>query len=147
MGGNIASGAENVNRMYFVLAKDDYHCLPAIPNMDDPSNGGRVNNYMLFQNYPNPFNSGTQIKYQIVETSKVELIIFNIRGQVVKTLIDEEQQQGHYNINWDGKNEYGTSVITGPYFIRLIIKQKKNIDGMTIDNIAYRKVIKMILIR
>ena len=62
-------------------------------------------------------------------------------------MIKDEKQAGHYQIRWDAKNEYGIPVITGQYFIRLIVKQKKEVDTMIINDIVYQKVIKMILLK
>lgn len=56
---------------------------------------------MLFQNYPNPFNSSTIIKYQIKELTKVELEVFDLLGQKIKTLVDENQQAGIYEVVLD----------------------------------------------
>jgi|WetSurMetagenome_2_1015567.scaffolds.fasta_scaffold89908_2 hypothetical protein len=67
------------------------------------------NRFMLYQNYPNPFNPSTNIKYQITknvksETSNVKLIIFDILGKEVATLVNEKQSPGTYEVSWDGTN-------------------------------------------
>jgi hypothetical protein len=58
--------------------------------------------FALLQNYPNPFNPSTQIAYDLASQRHVSLKIFNIMGQVVKTLVDSEQPAGRYTITWDG---------------------------------------------
>ena len=75
-------------------------------------------NFGLEQNYPNPFNSQTNIRFQLSIQSRVKLEIFNILGQKIKTLINEEKSPGYYTIDWDGKNDYGYSVNSGIYFIK-----------------------------
>jgi hypothetical protein len=65
--------------------------------------------FMLEQNYPNPFNSKSNIKYKISkkvkgQTSKVKLIVYDITGKQVTTLVDKEQEIGEYNIMFDGNN-------------------------------------------
>ena len=76
--------------------------------------------FSLSQNYPNPFNPGTQIDFTLPATSKVSLKIFNVRGQQVKYLVqDEEHLAGSYTIEWDGKDDFGVPVSSGVYFYRI----------------------------
>jgi len=70
----------------------------------------------LSQNYPNPFNPTTVISYQLPVNSDVQLQIYNIRGQLVKTLIDREIEAGYHQIHWNGQNEIGRPVASGVYF-------------------------------
>ena len=63
--------------------------------------------FWLFQNYPNPFISSTSIRYSIAKSGRVELKIYNVAGQLVKTLVNGEQKAGTYKIEWDGKDEEG----------------------------------------
>ncbi len=73
----------------------------------------------LFQNYPNPFNPTTEIKYQIPYTSMVRLKIFNILGQLIKTLVNSDQRAGNYQVRWNGTNNYGEKVSSGIYIYRI----------------------------
>ena len=73
----------------------------------------------LQQNYPNPFNPETTISYQLPENSKVELIIYNIKGQKVKTLVNEVLPAGEHSIIWDGKDNNGKHVVSGIYFYKM----------------------------
>lgn len=75
--------------------------------------------FALSQNYPNPFNPTTTIKYQVAENAKVSLTIYDMLGQKVKTLIDNEQEAGYYTVRWDGTNESGSKVTSGIYIYRL----------------------------
>lgn len=72
-------------------------------------------------NYPNPFNSSTHIEYSIAKGGHVLLQIFNIQGQLVKTVIDEYKLPGNYAFDWNGKNQSATPVASGSYFYRLTI--------------------------
>jgi M6 family metalloprotease-like protein len=74
---------------------------------------------ILAQNYPNPLNAETTIAYQLSERGSVQLVIYNVMGQRVKMLVDESQDIGKYQINWDGTNEAGRPVASGVYFYRL----------------------------
>ncbi len=75
--------------------------------------------FVLEQNYPNPFNPETSIKYQIAKQSKVTLIIYDLLGREVKTLINKEQSPGRYTVRWDGKNNNNINISSGIYFYRL----------------------------
>ena len=72
-------------------------------------------NFELYQNYPNPFNPETTIKYQIPVDNHVELKIFNILGQEVKTLVNEGRDAGLYSVKWDGTNSAGEETANGIY--------------------------------
>ena len=75
--------------------------------------------FSLSQNYPNPFNPSTSIKYSITENTRVSLVVYNLLGQAVRTLVNAEQQAGYYTVTWDGKNEFGSSVASGIYIYRI----------------------------
>ena len=71
------------------------------------------------RNYPNPFNPETVIKFAIPESANVQINIYNIRGQRVKSLVNEYFVQGHHEIIWNGTNEHGQIVGSGVYFYRI----------------------------
>ncbi len=75
--------------------------------------------YALSQNFPNPFNPETEINYELPENSKIILKIYNIRGQEVRTLVNEFQKAGIYSLRWDGKSSEGLPVSSGVYLYRL----------------------------
>jgi hypothetical protein len=75
--------------------------------------------YVLEQNYPNPFNPETRIKYSIPEPGFVNLSIYRIDGELVRTLQEGTQLAGSYERIWDGKNGFGNKVGSGVYFYRL----------------------------
>ena len=70
--------------------------------------------YKLIQNYPNPFNPTTKISYEVPKRTFVRLQIFNILGQLIQTLVDEEKQPGTFNVSWNAGN-----VPNGVYFYRI----------------------------
>jgi hypothetical protein len=73
----------------------------------------------LNRNYPNPFNPDTHISFALAENGVVNLTIYNIKGQKVKTLVDDHLVPGNYNLIWNGKNEDNKPVASGVYFFRL----------------------------
>ncbi|MCD4818882.1 MAG: T9SS type A sorting domain-containing protein [Candidatus Cloacimonetes bacterium] len=76
----------------------------------------------LGTNYPNPFNPETTIKYNLKTDANVELEIYNIKGQKVKTLVNNEMKAGAHTIVWQGKDENNNSVSSGVYFYKLNTK-------------------------
>lgn len=75
----------------------------------------------LLQNHPNPFNPTTTIEFSIQNDSKVELLIFNIKGQKIKTVADNQFTRGLHSVIWNGDDEYGNSVSSGVYYYELSI--------------------------
>jgi len=70
-------------------------------------------------NYPNPFNPETIIKYDIAKSGKTRIDIYNIKGQLVKTLLDKQVDAGSYEIKWDGRNNEGRVTSSGVYFYKM----------------------------
>jgi len=75
--------------------------------------------FALEQNYPNPFNPTTRIEFAIPERSQVSLKIYDINGQLVKTLTNSMKAQGRYDATWDATNSMGVKVSSGVYFYKL----------------------------
>lgn len=75
--------------------------------------------FEVLQNYPNPFNSTTALRFQIPETSHVVVRIFNVKGQEIVVLLHRELSGGNYQINWDGKDQFGRLVGSGIYFYQV----------------------------
>ena len=76
-------------------------------------------NFGLDANYPNPFNPETRITYTLSEVGPVELAIYNIMGQRVRTLVQGVQAPDRYQVIWDGRNDNGVSIASGVYLYRL----------------------------
>ncbi len=69
---------------------------------------------------PNPFIKSTAIKYEVPATSRIHVGIYDISGRLIKTLVEEPQQPGHYTVTWNGKDAVGRTVSSGIYFARLV---------------------------
>ena len=85
----------------------------AVAQDQSPSTEGMV------LNFPNPFNSSTHIAYMLSATGPVLLEIFNTLGQPVRTLVDQVQDAGSYQVHWDARDQRGAMVAAGVYFSRL----------------------------
>ncbi len=75
--------------------------------------------FALHQNYPNPFNPITEIRFDIPKAIKVNISVFNLMGQKIKTLKNEKITPGYHVVQWDGTNDNGMQVSTGMYFYTL----------------------------
>ena len=87
------------------------------------------------QNYPNPFNPETNIKFTLPELSSVKLIIYNILGEVVSELINEQKDPGYYKVVWNAGN-----YSSGIYFYSIYAKSKET-------NREFKSVRKMLLVK
>jgi len=67
------------------------------------------------QNYPNPFNPSTTIKFAVPNTSQVAIDVYDLNGQKIATLLNEEKAAGYYSVIWNGKNTNGNDVSSGIY--------------------------------
>jgi hypothetical protein len=74
--------------------------------------------FKLSQNYPNPFNPRTVVEYSVSKRSQVLIEVYNIIGQRIKTLVDEDKSAGLYRVTWDGADTNGQRVASGVYFYR-----------------------------
>jgi hypothetical protein len=90
--------------------------------------------YQLSQNYPNPFNPETTLRYALPRDEKVQLKVFNIRGQLVKTLVNEDMKAGHHSVVWKGRDDADQMVASGIYFVQMLAGD-------------YRQVRKLVLIK
>jgi hypothetical protein len=76
----------------------------------------------LTQNFPNPFNPSTTIKFDLKEKGLVTLKVYNVAGQLVRTLVNGVRDANSYTVSWDGKNDRGGAVASGIYFYKMETK-------------------------
>ena len=88
--------------------------------------------FLLSQNYPNPFNPVTNFKFSLPKASHVQIEIFNILGQKVKTLVDENMKAGSFVVDWDGEDQRGVEVSSGIYFYRMIAGDFSSVKRMVL---------------
>jgi len=105
-----------------VLTSAEINENPAVLGSSlDLEQGGIVNisEFRLYQNYPNPFNASTLIKYDVPTNTKVSLFIYDLKGEQVKSLVDNcDHRAGAYSLTWTGKNDRGADVPSGLYMYR-----------------------------
>ncbi len=118
---------------------DHFEMIPVgVDEEDDaPLVGGSLPRvFAMQQNYPNPFNPSTTIRFDIPESAAggvpVTLEIFNLRGQRIRTLIDEHRGPGSHSAQWNGRNDYGESVSSGVYFYRVTAGKFSSIRKMVL---------------
>ncbi len=89
--------------------------------LDNPGKSRQpdVEQIILYPNYPNPFNTRTSIKYYLQKSGIVSLKVFNIQGQLVRTLVKQSQESGYHSIVWDGYSDLGRPVSSGVYLYQL----------------------------
>lgn len=116
------------NRPVCFNEKRDFYSISLSRN--DIANGAIPKTSNLEGNYPNPFNPETTIKYSISEKSNVSLTIYNVKGQIVKELVNEIQNPGFKSVVWNGKDSKQKSVSSGVYFYRLETNNHHSIRKM-----------------
>lgn len=115
-------GIEVLCSEQFILNTGFYEFESLIVNVE---NDVINDSHIIIQNHPNPFNPSTSIFFSIPDNSNIELLIYNLKGQKVKTLIEEQMPKGSHSIIWEGDNESGKNVSSGIYYYKL------NVNGNT----------------
>ncbi|MBH31265.1 MAG: laminin G [Candidatus Marinimicrobia bacterium] len=90
--------------------------------------------FALHQNYPNPFNPVTTIRYDVPDDGLVRIIIYDLMGRKIKTLVDGVSTPGRYSITWNGTDDFGKPVSSGMYFYRM-----KSIDFQSVKKLMLLK--------
>ena len=113
---------------YITLKPGEFHIFTTVklptPDGDILSDVIELDNelpiqYSLAQNYPNPFNPTTVIRFSIPQNSFVNLGVYNILGQKVRTLLSKEMNAGNFEITWNGENDFNEKLSSGIYFYRI----------------------------
>ncbi len=105
------------------LTKDTPYDLknhqPIVSAVEKKSMRSMEQNFKLFQNYPNPFNNQTKIRFFLNRNAVVHVIVCNQNGEHISTLFEGELSAGNHTFFWQGKNQSGTAVASGVYFLKI----------------------------
>jgi len=93
--------------------------VTATPANNDLNDTQTITQTLLHANYPNPFNPETTISYSLLRDSKVQIDIYNARGQLVKQLVNRPMTAGRHTVVWNGKDNFENTVSSGIYFYRM----------------------------
>ena len=118
-------GPEDRWYRFVAITEHDGHYVinldPVITAVLDPAAGlAGPTRPVLYANYPNPFNPTTTLSYWVPQAGWVQLAVFNVLGQPVRTLVQGEQPAGVHRVVWDGRDGTGQGVAAGVYISRLI---------------------------
>ena len=111
----------------------NYYTLSApavVTGVEDSPAGIVPGEFILHQNYPNPFNPSTNIHFDLPQQAQVQLSIYNLLGQRIAVLIDENKPAGVYTVQWDGRNGAGKAVASGIYLMKLEAGQQVKVKRM-----------------
>ena len=118
---------------------DGYQLLPRSKEdfggaiTDELANQERIPEvFALHQNYPNPFNPTTFIKYDLPNDTHVKIVVYDLMGREVCTLINEKQNAGYKSLIWNGRNNYGPVVSSGFYIYHMITDEYQSHKKMTV---------------
>jgi glucose/arabinose dehydrogenase len=95
--------------------------LPPGPTVgvDTPTDKTIPTSFRLDQNYPNPFNPATTIHFEVASASNVKIIVYDILGKAVRTLVDRKFSPGGYSESWNGRDNNNRPVVSGVYVVRM----------------------------
>jgi len=115
-----SSGSSVFNNGYEIVPRstDDFVHTPGIAGVRDAF-AGIPDNFELYNNYPNPFNPSTMIRFALPNAATAKLVVYDMLGREVRTLLNGNFDAGYHQIAWNGRNNEGVSVSTGMYLYRI----------------------------
>lgn len=118
--------ADENNRVFLLLSNNNevYFSRGSVDSITPNEQETVELEKVRLNNYPNPFNPTTKISFNLPQTGKVKLSIYNTKGQLVKTILNETLKSGKHEINWNGTDNFSRSVASGTYFYKLKMNDK-----------------------
>jgi hypothetical protein len=119
---------------FWMLVENSFSWLGFEPSATaiDGDNSITVERYSLEQNYPNPFNPSTDITFKLGKAVDVDLAVYSLTGQKVRTLVKGYQKAGEHAVTWNGMNDVGQKVASGVYFYSIEAGDFKSIKKMVL---------------
>jgi len=121
-----ASGELNGGKLRYMALDLEFQEAWVPEGSDSDENTIIPNDAYLWQNYPNPFNPVTEIRFTLKEDADVNIEVYNIKGQKIRTLVNELTQAGDHFVTWEGRDDDERSVASGVYFYKM--KSGKQIE-------------------
>ena len=104
---------------YPIIGEQRYQLLVHYGNLEKGKDNLLPSSFKLHQNYPNPFNPTTTIKYDIPKLSEVRIVVHDLMGRQVATLLNDTKPAGYYKVTWNGSNQFGDDVSSGMYIFSI----------------------------
>jgi hypothetical protein len=125
----------NIKKIYFKLSAVDNQGNESKPSEEigvflvsvGNENPQIIQDYMLYQNYPNPFNPNTKIAYRLKESGYVKLYVYDIKGELVKLLVNQNQESGYHEAEFSPKEINSVDISSGMYIYQIDIKTASGI--------------------
>ncbi|HXF48902.1 MAG TPA: FlgD immunoglobulin-like domain containing protein [Verrucomicrobiae bacterium] len=121
----VASGRDLLN------VEDDNFALDPVA-VEKAAGSALPTVFALRGSYPNPFNASTQINFALPQAGTVRLVIYNILGQPVRTLLDGDQPAGERSVLWNGTDNSGSSLSSGVYFYKIMFNGQVKVGRMNL---------------
>ncbi len=137
---------QGIDNLYFKLTAEDNQGNASEPSEElhivltgiTDNEQFTINDYRLFQNYPNPFNPSTRIGYRLKERGYVKLYVYDIKGELLKALVNQFQEGGYYEVEFNTSENQGFS--SGIYIYQILMRNENNIPVFTdIKKMVYIK--------
>ena len=126
----IISNATNIDSLDVALAGEGVASPVSVA--DDKESPLLPDRVALKPNYPNPFNAETTIEYSLPASAHVKLVIYNLRGQPIRILIDSMEGVGFKKIRWNGRDQKGNELGSGIYYLHLQVGEQKFVGKVTL---------------
>jgi hypothetical protein len=119
--GNIRLPLDSVGSITIPRGTDGIVRLEALTvGANKPTSNLTLIRFSFKGSFPNPFNPSTQLAFELPQPSHVSLVVYDILGRRVATLVDEKKSAGNHSVVWQGKNDLGHAVATGVYFVKFL---------------------------
>jgi len=102
---DVNNPSQTVSLYVSTSSNEDANGIPAVTRLEG--------------NYPNPFNPSTTVRYAMKDAGQVSISIYNLKGQLVKTLVNENKKAGNHSVVWNGNDDSGKPVSSGVYMYRM----------------------------